>query len=84
MRVQTKWRDIGLGLGLKKPQLDTIQETHRGSVNAVQDCMTDVFSRWDDGQTSEHSWKKLAEVLSSQLVGLPGLLPELHAILTAE
>ena len=77
--VQTKWRAIGLGLGLNKRQLDIIQQSHRGSVNSEQDCMTDVFHQWCEGNTSKYSWKKLAEVLCSQAVNMPNILPVIHA-----
>ena len=75
VKVQANWRAIGSGLGLKDYQLDTIQQNHQHSVTFVQDCMSDVFSRWHDAQSSEYSWKNLAKVL---MVDREDLLPEIH------
>lgn len=80
--VQVHWRQIGLGLGLKPPELDAIQQKHRGAVNSELDCITEVFSKWHDGKTSEYSWKKLAEVLCSPLVNQKHLLAGTHAKLS--
>ena len=82
--VQSKWRAVGLRLGLDEPQLDTIQQTHQGSVNSVQDCMTDVFAKWYEGNTSEYSWRNLAEVLCSQMVNMPQILGDIHAKLISK
>ena len=76
-QVAALWRAIGCGLGLKNNQLDVIEQSFKGPT-AVQDCMRQVFSRWHDGETSEYSWKKLAEVLCSDPVGKQGLLPDIH------
>ena len=82
--VQSKWRAVGLRLGLDEPQLDTIQQSHQGSVNSVQDCMTSVFTKWCEGNTSEYSWRKLAEVLCSQTVNMPQILGDIHAKLISK
>ena len=81
VRVQANWRAVGSGLGLKDYQLDTIQQNHQRSVHFVQDCMSDVFSRWRDTQSSEYSWRNLVKVL---MVGNEGLLPEIYAELSAK
>lgn len=80
--VQTEWRSIGLGLELKQPELNAIQMANRGSLHPDLDCITQVFTRWHDGATSEYSWKKLAEVLCSRVVGREGLLEDMHAKLS--
>ena len=81
--VQVQWRQIGLGLGVKTPELDAIQQTHRGAVDPELDCITQVFTRWHDGVTSEYSWRKLAEVLCSPLVKKEVLLKDMHSKLVA-
>ena len=81
VRMQANWRAVGRGLGLKNYQLDTIQQNHQHSVHFVQDCVSDVFSRWRDTQSSEYSWRNLAKVL---MVGSEGLLPEIHTELSAK
>ena len=79
MVAQSKWREIGLGLGLDNYKLNSIQESHKGGVNPVQCCMTEVFDTWCTGRTCEYSWKKLAEVLCSQSVNMSGILPDIRA-----
>ena len=81
VKVQANWRAIGSGLGLKDYQLDTIQQNHQHSVNFVQDCMSDVFSRWRDAQSSEYSWRNLAKVL---MVDRKDLLPEIQKELSTK
>jgi hypothetical protein len=77
--AQSKWRGIGLGLDLDNYKLDAMQESHKGSVNPVQHCMTGVFDTWCTGRACEYSWKKLAEVLCSQSVNMSGILPDMRA-----
>ena len=82
VKLQIQWRQIGLGLGLKQPELDVIQQTNRNSINAELDCITRVFDRWHDGVTSEYSWKKLAEVMCSPLLMKQGMLADMHSKLS--
>ena len=68
VRVNVKWRNIGLGLGFKNWQLDNIHAAKCHELNPPQACLTKVFSQWNSGMKSEYSWKKLAEVLVSPAV----------------
>ena len=82
INIRSKWRAIGLGLGLGEPELNAIQENNKGGIDPTRDSMTHMFTRWHDGMTSEYSRKKLAEVLCSPLVNSGGLLKEMHSKLT--
>lgn len=71
------WREIGLGLGVRPADLDVIAE------DSPQQRISQVFTKWHDGGTSEYSWKKLTEVLCSPSVDKKGLLIDIHAKLSA-
>ena len=73
MELIAKWREVGQALGFEDHDLDAIDENKRGN---VQRCMTQVFQTWydRDGNTSDYSWKKLAEAICSPVVGKGRLL----------
>ena len=73
--VQVCWRDIGLGLGIAEPELNAIEVDFDSSQLRIRR----VFTGWENGATSEFSWKTLAEVLCSPLVKKQGLLADIHA-----
>ena len=72
--VQANWEDVGLGLGLDDAALSAIESNSNGKTKT---CMRKVFTQWHDGNTSEYSWKTLAEVLCSKIVNKPRLLPDI-------
>ena len=72
--VQAVWRDIGLGLGLCHAALEAIETNCRGQTKS---CITEVFTKWCEGNTSEYSWKNLAEVLCRRTIKKPGLLSDM-------
>ena len=84
VNVLVHWRQIGLGLGVKPPDLDAIQQKNRGAVNPDLECITEMFTKWHDGVTSEYSWKNLAEVLCSPRVNQKHLLAGTHAKLSGK
>ena len=84
VEVLVHWKQIGLGLGLKSPELDAINDKNRGAVDPGLNCITEVFTRWHDGMTSEYSWKNLAEVLCSPRVKQKHLLAGTHAKLSGK
>ena len=72
VKVQVDWEKVGLGLGLEQSTLNTIRLNCSDSYS----CMSRVFDEWYNS-SSEYTWKKLAEVLSSRTVNRQGLLPNL-------
>ena len=72
--VQAYWDKVGLELGLQPSALESIEKCHGQD---LYKCMTKVFTVWHDSQTSEYSWKKLAEVLCSRTVNKPYLFPKM-------
>ena len=73
--VQAQWKRLGIGLGLDKSKLDAIERDCRGD---TFNCMTEVFEMWSRQEDNEYSWKNLAEVLCSEIVKQPRLLPDMH------
>ena len=72
--LQAEWESVGLGLGLEQSTLDAIRKDCPADSSA---CMRRVFAKWDDSQTSEYSWKKIAKVVCSRTVNKPNLLPQM-------
>ena len=70
--VQAEWEVIGLELGLEPSTLNNIAYDNGRESSA---CMRRVFTKWHDGETSEYSWRQLAEVLCQKTVDKKGLLP---------
>ena len=44
--LASKWREVGIHLGVPVDQLDVIQENNRGSVDMVHKSRTDMFIWW--------------------------------------
>ena len=67
-QIPTKWRGVGLALGLRQSQIDAIEE--KGFTDPLN-CFLDVFSFWQQQSTTQQpvSWTTLVTVLRSQSVG---------------
>ena len=72
--VQADWYNVGLELGLEPSALESINRSYSHDLSR---CMTRVFTVWHESQSSEYSWKKLAEALCSRTVNKPHLLPKM-------
>ena len=44
--IASKWREIGIQLGVPNHDLDTIQANNRGDPYMVQKCLSRVFDWW--------------------------------------
>ena len=67
-QIPTKWRGVGLALGLRQSQIDAIEEQ---CLADPLDCFSCVFSHWQQLSTPQQpvSWTTLVTVLRSQYVG---------------
>ena len=74
-KVQAQWEGLGIGLGLDKSKLDAIE---KDSKSDTFKCMTEVFEMWSRQEDNEYSWKKLAEVLCSEIEKQQRLLPFMY------
>ncbi len=79
--VPTKWRDIGLHLGLRRNDLDMFEVHHSGDCNRCFDC---VFSTWEKKLTSPFTWLTIVQALRSRLVGEFRLAEEIKNSLIRE
>lgn len=71
--IPTKWKLVGLQLGLEHPQLEMIEQKQSNLVL----CFCDVFTEWKKRRTSECSWSTIIDALNSQLVGEAALADKL-------
>ena len=62
-----KWRKVGIELGVKESDLDSLDSQSLG--DPIR-CFIGVFSMWKNGHgTKEIKWNKIAEVLEAPGVG---------------
>ena len=66
--VPTKWRHVGLQLGLDQAQLDMIEQKYSFSRDSIA-CFGEVFMEWKKRMTSPVLWSTLITALKSPLVG---------------
>ena len=71
--IPTKWKLVGLQLGLEHPQLEMIEQ--KQSCSVLRFC--EVFIEWKNRKTSECSWSTIIDALNSQLVGETALADKL-------
>ena len=66
--IPAKWKRVGVSLGIKKNDLDAIEQHHRGD---PLECFSDVFTYWQQQSTpqSPANWATLVTVLRSNYVG---------------
>jgi hypothetical protein len=63
--IPTRWRDVGLQLGLRTADLDAIEVQHGSDCNRSFSC---VFSTWENQLTKPFTWHTLLQALTSPLV----------------
>ena len=66
--IPTKWRDIGLQLGLDKSILEGIAHISPGDTNH---CYSDVFTQWKNQNSTTHpyTWSTVVRALETRAVG---------------
>lgn len=72
--VRTKWKRIGVRLGLPAPTLETIQRTHRDD---LEEALYQMIGEWLD-KTEEPSWSAIVTALRSRSVGARQLADNLE------
>ncbi len=66
--AREKWRNIGLIIGVKIGDLKVIRADHRD----VDDCCQEMLYKWLTN-SSERTWRILAEALENETVGFPNI-----------
>ena len=66
--IPTKWRDVGIQLGLDQVVLDGIALISLGDINH---CYSNVFTRWKNRNSAAHpyTWSTIVQALQTQAVG---------------
>jgi len=64
--IPTKWREVGLQLGLRVADLNSIEMRHAGDCNRY---FSSVFSMWEGQLTKPFTWSTIVQVLRSPLIG---------------
>jgi hypothetical protein len=79
--VAGRWRDIGLALGIKNPNLDTIKKE---SLSNIEECLTSMLTLWlnqlyDTQGCGMPTWQRLSEAVDHRCGGRNAALAhELH------
>ena len=68
IHVVTKWRSLGLALGLYFSTLEVIEYDNQGQVDKCMTEMLDAWLRRKDHVVECPSWRTLAEALSQPMV----------------
>ena len=64
--IAAVWRDIGLALRMRNPELDVIRESHPQS---PKDCLKAVLSGWLQGRNRPPTWGALCEAVAEPAGG---------------
>ena len=77
VKVTSKWRMIGIGLGISTMDLDAIQSSTGYQPNSTQQALEKVFTIWREKDT-QYNWSTLINVLKQGYVGETRLAQELE------
>ena len=81
--IPSKWRDIGLQLGLDQGVLDGIATISPRNTNL---CYSNVFTLWENKNSTKHpyTWSTIVEVLQAPSVGEESLANKIKNKLTGQ
>ena len=79
-KIPSKWKRVGVSLGLRQSQIDAIEYHHR---KELLECFSDVFKYWQNESTPERpaNWATLISVLQSNTVGEEALAEHIQSTL---
>ena len=77
--IPSKWRDIGLQLGLSQGVLEGIATISPRSTNL---CYSNVFTLWENQNSYPYTWSTIVEVLQAPAVGEETLATKIKSKLT--
>ena len=81
--IPSKWRDMGLQLGVDQDVLEGIASISPGDINR---CYSNVFTRWknQNSTTCPYTWLTIVQALESQTVGEKRLADKIKEKLTPQ
>ena len=82
-KIPSKWKRVGVALGLSQAQIDAIDCHRRGD---PFECFSDVFKYWQNESTPERpaNWATLISVLQSNTVGEEALAEHVQSTLIGD
>ena len=75
----TKWKEIGIGLGITQERINIIEEDNRNKCE--RQCIA-MFSSWLEVEADNVTWKKLLTILFSPSVNINKTDPAVNIIQT--
>ena len=80
-KIPSKWKDVGLQLGLDVGELEGIALISPGDTNH---CYSNVFTRWknQNSKTQPYTWSTIVRALETQAVGQWSLASTIKSKLT--
>jgi len=63
--IPSKWRYVGLQLGLPPGELGAISHTYDSDLTY---CFVEVFVKWRNNMTKSYAWSELLKALRSPIV----------------
>ena len=74
-KVQTKWLEIGIQLGIKRNKLETFERDHPSTSR----CLMATVSYWLDGNTNiPVSWESVVTILNDPFVDESGIAKQIQ------
>ena len=81
VEIPTKWRLVGIGLGIRTEQLDAIEQSCRSD---QIDCFSNVYDAWmNDTSVVPFTWEGVVQVLDRNFIkerSLAVCLADSHSI----
>ena len=74
-KIPNQWRNIGIWLGFNVSELDSLSSQGL----KPDDCFAHIFTKWKERMTVPYSWKKIIQVLKTNLLGQNKLAEDLGA-----
>ena len=75
-KIPSKWRVVGLQLGLKHGELDGIAAN---CSNDTSHCYSKVFEHWKNSKTCPYTWLTIVDVLQALSVNEERLADEIKS-----
>ena len=67
--IPSKWRAVGIQLGLSQGSLDGIQSNNANRPEACLNSFEQVFKTWKNEAKDPYTWSKIIDALKAPAVG---------------
>ena len=76
--IPTKWRNLGIQLGLAPNDLDMFEARHGGDYHRIYSC---IFTAWENQVTRPFTWETIIQALKAPLLAECKLADEMQTAL---